>query len=643
MERPGSPAKTAESNQGRAEARSRLEALFEFSPLALGVSRDGLMLDANPAYLKLFGYDKIEELRGTSILRQIAPRHHEEISKRIRMRASGEAPPTTYEVVGLRRDGSEFPFRVTMNRVVTDSGSLSIVAIEDITELRRSEEMRNEAAEIERLLVAASPTGISVYAEDGQCVAANEAMGKIIGAASEEVKTQNFRRIQSWKQTGLLEAAERVLRTGSAESGETHFVSSFGREVWGSWQMSLLKREDQRFLLVQASDTTEKALAERKLRASESAAKEGDLLLQQAVYVSELGIFDHDQRNNTIYLSPRGRIINGWEPDEPATLEKFLDLIHPEDRESISSNVRRAHDPAGDGIFDVEHRIIRRDGSVRWLKQRSQTYFGGEGESRRPVRTVGVIRDITQSKLGELELLKAKCAAEAALKSRTTFLDIAAHELRTPVTTISMIQQFVQKQITRGQTPAWEILARLRAPVERLSHLVVDLLDVSRLERGLLVLRPVPTPMVSLVSECIGEFQTQVPRRRFVFDKTARPIEAVIDPVRINQVLSNLLDNAVKYTPEDSPIEVALECTSKVLRISVIDHGEGIPQEQQNMLFDAFSRGSTEATVRVGGLGLGLSVCRGIIEMHGGRIGVQSEEGRGSTFYFELPVSEISP
>jgi len=141
-------------------------------------------------------------------------------------------------------------------------------------------------------------------------------------------------------------------------------------------------------------DITERKRSEEALLISEER-------LRQSVRVSNLGIFDHDHLSETIYWSAHQREIYGWGPDETVTLRAFIECIHPEDRERITADVRRAHDPAGDGLYGVEHRIIRRDGSVRWVITRSQTFFSGESGARRPVRTIGAVSDITERKKAE--------------------------------------------------------------------------------------------------------------------------------------------------------------------------------------------------------------------------------------------------
>lgn len=237
-----------------------------------------------------------------------------------------------------------------------------------------------------------------------------------------------------------------------------------------------------------------------------------------------------------------------------------------------------------------------------------------------------------------LLLLNEEAGNLAAEKNK--FLDIAAHELRNPIASVSLLLQILEKQIDRGQVVNVDVVKKLRSPVDRLSRLVVDLLNMSKLERGLFSPDFALTDINFLISECIEEFQLKVPERKFVFQSPAQPTEVVLDSLWIYQVLTNLLDNAVKYTKK-GPIEVMLVDKTNCVRVSIKDYGDGITKDQLDVLFDVFSRGSYSAIVLPSGLGLGLSICKAIIDSHNGKIGVESEEGQGSTFYFELPKENL--
>ncbi|NBX76149.1 MAG: PAS domain S-box protein [Proteobacteria bacterium] len=248
---------------------------------------------------------------------------------------------------------------------------------------------------------------------------------------------------------------------------------------------------------------------------------------------------------------------------------------------------------------------------------------------------VTVFVDITeQHKLME-ELSSAREVAESAMRAKATFLDIAAHELRTPVTAASLLTQLTQRQLEKGEALDKNIIQRIRVQLDRLSRLVVDLLEVSKLDRGVLELRYEPTDLRTLVSDCSSTFQIQFPDRQITLHSSNGSIELMLDPIRIYEVVSNLIDNAIKYSPEGSPIELVLETGPESVRFLVRDHGPGLTEEGQRKLFSAFERGTTHE--KTSGLGLGLFICRGIIALHDGTIGVHSAPGKGSTFYFDLP------
>ena len=176
------------------------------------------------------------------------------------------------------------------------------------------------------------------------------------------------------------------------------------------------------------------------------------------------------------------------------------------------------------------------------------------------------------------------------MKSR--FLDLAAHELRTPVTGLSLALQFAQMELkTQGRPVDLPTLEKLRTQVSRLSRLTVELLEMARLNRGELKLQAAPTNLLSIISECLHIFRLQSPTRSFTLSEPKQPIELNLDRDRIFQVLSSLLDNAIKYTPASTSIEVAVETTPDIVRVLVKDHGPGIEDQLQALLFNSFERG----------------------------------------------------
>lgn len=276
--------------------------------------------------------------------------------------------------------------------------------------------------------------------------------------------------------------------------------------------------------------------------------------------------------------------------------------------------------------------FVRPDGSKRVVFAQTSPIRRDDGSI---MSGITVYLDITEQERLLEELKTAREEAEVAMKAKAKFLDIAAHELRTPVTAVSLLAQLTQRQVSKGEPADQTVLHRMRIQLDRLSRLVVDLLEVSKLDRGALELKCELTDLKTLVSDCQSTFQIQFPTRNIQFNAPSAPVNLMVDPIRIYEVMSNFLDNAIKYSPETSPIEIALEVEHEVVRFSVSDHGPGLSEGARQKLFSAFERGNKNE--KTPGLGLGLFISRGIIGLHQGSIGVHSTPGNGSTFYFEIP------
>jgi signal transduction histidine kinase len=225
-----------------------------------------------------------------------------------------------------------------------------------------------------------------------------------------------------------------------------------------------------------------------------------------------------------------------------------------------------------------------------------------------------------------------------AEEARDEFLSVAAHELKTPLTSLRGFAQLLAMQMEGGQPPDPRRLAKALDAIERqsekLSVLVSQLLDVSRLQAGRLVLERKRTDVTSLARHVL---EAAAPRTRGHLLELKAPdtVTGHVDPIRLEQVITNLVDNAIKYSPAGGPVRVTIAPSGAALRITVTDKGLGIPPEHRDRIFDRFHQAHVER--RLGGMGLGLYISREIVELHGGTLTCEESTSAGTRMAVTVP------
>ena len=353
--------------------------------------------------------------------------------------------------------------------------------------------------------------------------------------------------------------------------------------------------------------------------------------LALALDAGRMGVFDVRLADETIWWSRQMYRVFGVEPDEfVPSRESISALIHPHDREAFLQS--RAAAIARRDSFVLEFRVVGSDGGVRWIRHRGLVEHDAEG---RAVRSFGVAADITERKQAEQALRDAD-------RNKDRFIATLAHELRNPLAPIRNALGVLRDEAAESERAAW-CRGVIERQVSQMAHLLDDLLDVSRISGGRLQLRPARIAMADVIAHAVEIARPLVDAFGHTLTIDALPPEHRLhgDLTRLAQVFSNLLINAAKYTPAGGRIGVHFRVEGPMLETTVADTGIGIAAELLPEVFDLFGRARASPLEQPeSGLGLGLSLARSLVEMHGGCIDARSAgPGSGSEFVVRLPLA----
>ncbi|MEA2642117.1 MAG: hypothetical protein QOF51_3511 [Chloroflexota bacterium] len=400
--------------------------------------------------------------------------------------------------------------------------------------------------------------------------------------------------------------------------------------------------------LVLAAAVRRQQRAEETTRATEEQLRlieerrQAEAALRDAQAIAHLGSWSWDIEADVVAWSAEMYRVYGVEPGQfDATYESFLEHVHPNDRDGVSHTIGASF--SSREPFDFVHRIVRPDGSERTLHARGAVVIGPDGA---PVRMVGTGHDITELVQAAEERAAlsreqtARAQAEAAVRERDTFLSVVAHELRTPLTGLRLASQMLERDVASAVEPSPLLVRRVERvndAVEKLVQLVGRLLDVSRVEAGRLAIQPVPSEVTGFVADVVERYRPQAGSTPVELH-TNGPVQATLDPMRVEQVLVNLLNNALRFSPAGEPVVIDVAQPSpEGVRIAVSDRGPGVAAEHRDRIFERFYQ--VDSSTRGTGLGLGLYISREIARLHSGQLWVESAALGGARFVLELPAT----
>jgi PAS domain S-box-containing protein len=614
-----------QAEQAIVATETRYRELFRRSPSPLVLHRWGRVLDANPAAMAMFGYTQRSSMIGQDLFSHYEPGDDE----RARQRAAKiEAMP-----VGAMLPMAEFKLRTlsrrrrlvqaTSVRVDAASGPATLSFFIDQTEASRAQDALRRSEGLLSHLVATSPDVITLTEINSSRYAmVNKTFEELTGYSTDEVLGHTADELGIWHKPEDRERLVEAIRLhGRVSEMPATFVNKHGEPIAMVISAAPFVMEGLSYLVINARDVSE----------SERTRLVHAAILENA----SIGItLTRDQQ--FVQVNKLVEDMFGW-PDG-SLIGQHGSVVWPSMADYAAVGAELGPRLAAGEQVEAERMMRRRDGSTFLCRLLARAV-----DPNHPSRggTIWILEDVTEKRRVEAALAQAKDEAQAASRAKTAFLANTSHEIRTPLNGVVGLARMLQQPDLDDETRR-HYLDQMLDSAESLSGLISDILDLSKIEAGRLTLESVPFALRDMLGTMRMAYLTLAQARGLSFKIDVAedvPAWVVGDPVRLRQILSNYLTNALKFTESGSVAVQVRRLDEEHIRIEVSDTGPGISAEMQARLFQPFTQADESTTRRFGGTGLGLSICRELAALMGGQVGCESTPGQGSTFWAELPLS----
>ena len=607
--------KREEQRLARSEECYRRQSELAFEPLV--IHDRGVIVDANQSLARLFGYDTPQELVGRHVLDLAAPESRSAVE-----RALATDSQEVYEAVGLRKDGTKFAGQLRGRSLRWKDGRVRVVAIRDRAEVHRLRQEAEESGRRLRAVIDSAPLVLFALDREGIFILSEGRGLRNLGLEPGQVVGQSV--FEVYRERPRLVADVRRALAGEEFTGDVEV----GPGVWETTFAQLVDAEGQRIgILGVALDVSERKRAEadrvrllgevdRERRRCSVVASELAAVLDcmvEAVLVCDVnGRFTRANR--------AARELFGIVPSEDvADVERWTsgELRDLDGRPLAAEDQPTRQAILGKRVRSIEL-LLHRLGVERRLRANAAPLADDKGQS---LGAVAVWHDVTEE--AELDRLKDE------------FLRVAAHELKTPVAVIKSAAQIALQNPEVGRA-LQRNLESINRGADRIDRIVTDLVDMSQLQLGRLSLHAEPFDLGALCRQAVQKIAPAAPHHR-IFVDAIDETRVSADPLRLTQIVTAVVRNAIKYSPAGGEVRVRVSAVDSEARVSVEDHGIGIPAARQARIFERFYTAHSDTPHDYGGMGIGLYLAREFVMRQGGRIWFHSVEHEGSTFTFALP------